>query len=87
MPNYMDIDKGSETDAPATMHCFLHRQHPDVETDEGAVKTYISSINFKPGSFAKCGWYVSMVLSKMKGAFIKNNVISDLFCLLFQWQL
>ena len=37
----MDIDKGSETDAPATMHCFLHRQHPDVETDEGAVKTVI----------------------------------------------
>ena len=41
MPNYMDIDKGSETDAPATMHCFLHRQHPDVETDEGAVKIVI----------------------------------------------
>ena len=41
MPNYIRLDKGSETGTLATMHCFLHRQHSDVETDEEAVKTVI----------------------------------------------
>ena len=41
MPNYIRIDKGSETGTLATMHCFLRRQHSDVETDEEAVKTVI----------------------------------------------
>ena len=36
MPNYMLIDKGSETGTIATMHCFLRRPHSDVETDEEA---------------------------------------------------
>ena len=83
MPNYMHIDKDSQIGTPATMHSFLHRQHPDIETDEEAVKTviYLSSINFKPGSFAKCSWYVCMVLSQMKGVFRENDVNSDLFCL------
>ena len=52
MPNYIRIDKGSET--IATIHCFLRRQHSDVETDEEAVKTDIWPINFKPCSFVKC---------------------------------
>ena len=41
MPNYIRLDKGSETGTLATMHCFLRRQHSDVETDEEAVKTVI----------------------------------------------
>ena len=41
MPNWMHADKGAETGAPATMHCFLRRQQPDVETDDKAVKTVI----------------------------------------------
>ena len=32
IPNYIRIDKGSETGTIATMHCFLRRQHSDVET-------------------------------------------------------
>ena len=43
MSNYILIDKGSETGTLATMHCFLPRQHSDVETDEDAVKTVIYS--------------------------------------------
>ena len=39
--NNIRIDKGSETGTLATMHCFLRRQHSDVETDEKAVKTVI----------------------------------------------
>ena len=35
------IDKGSETGAITTMHCFLRRQYSDVETDEEAGKTVI----------------------------------------------
>ena len=54
MPNYIHTDKGLETGTIATMHCFLPRQHLDVETEEKAVKTYIWSINFKPSSFVKC---------------------------------
>ena len=41
IPNYIRIDKGSETGTIATMHCFLRRQHSDVETDEEAFKTVI----------------------------------------------
>ena len=41
MPNYIRIDKGSATGTLAKMHCFLRRQHSDVETDEEAVKTVI----------------------------------------------
>ena len=41
MPNWMHVGKGAETGAPATMHCFLRRQQPDVETDDQAVKTVI----------------------------------------------
>ena len=41
MPNYIRIDKGSETGTFATMYCFLRRQHSNVETDEEAVKTVI----------------------------------------------
>ena len=41
MPNYIRIDKGSETGTLATMHCFPRRQHSDEETDEEAVKTFI----------------------------------------------
>ena len=50
MPNYIRSDKGSKTGTIATVHCFLRRQPLEVETDEEAVKTYIWSINFKPGS-------------------------------------
>ena len=42
MPNYIHIDKGSETATLATMHCFLHRQHLDEETDEETVKNVIN---------------------------------------------
>ena len=89
MPSFIHIDKGAETSTPATMYCFVCRQYRDVETDEEAVKTvcYIWSINFKRGSFSKCSWYVCMVLSKMTGVFRENDVISNLFCLLFQSQL
>ena len=41
MPNYIRIDKGPQTGAIATMHCFLCRQHSDVVTDEEPVKTVI----------------------------------------------
>ena len=41
IPNYILIDKGSETGTTATMHCFLRRQHSDVETDEEAVEIVI----------------------------------------------
>ena len=41
IPNYIRIDKGSETDTIAAMHCFLCRQHSDVETDEEAVEAVI----------------------------------------------
>ena len=39
--NYIRIDKGSEIDTIATMHCFRRRQHSGVETDEEAVETVI----------------------------------------------
>ena len=39
IPNYICIDKGSKTGTIATMHCFLCRQHSDVETDEEAAPT------------------------------------------------
>ena len=41
MPNYIRLDKGSETGTLAAIHCFLRRQHWDVETDEEAVNTAI----------------------------------------------
>ena len=41
MPNYIGIDKDSETGTLATMHCFLRRQHLDVVTYEEPVKTVI----------------------------------------------
>ena len=41
IPNYIRIDKGSETGTIAAMHCFLRRQHSDVETEEDAVETVI----------------------------------------------
>ena len=37
MPNYIRIDKGTETGTIAAIHCFLLTQHSDVETDEKAV--------------------------------------------------
>ena len=37
IPNYMRIDKDSETGTITTMHCFLHRQHSDVETENNAI--------------------------------------------------
>ena len=33
IPNYIGIDNGSKTGTIATIHCFLRRQHSDVETD------------------------------------------------------
>ena len=39
IPNYIRIDKGSETGTIAIIHCFLRRQHLDVEADEETVKT------------------------------------------------
>ena len=41
MPNYIRIDKGTETGTIAAIHCFLLTQHSDVETDEKAVQTVI----------------------------------------------
>ena len=41
IPNYIRIYKGSETGTFAIMHCFLRRQHLDVEADEEAIKTVI----------------------------------------------
>ena len=41
MPNYIRIDKGSETGTIVTMHCVLRRPHSDVETDEEAAQTVI----------------------------------------------
>ena len=41
MPNYIRIDKSSETGIIATMHCFLRRQHSDIGSDEKAVETLI----------------------------------------------
>ena len=45
MLNYMDIGKGAETGTPPTMHWFLRSQHPDVETEEEAVKTVIYMVH------------------------------------------
>ena len=33
IPNYIGIDNGSKTGTIATTHCFLRRQHSDIETD------------------------------------------------------
>ena len=41
IPNYIRINKGSETGTIAKMHYVLRRQHSDVETDEEAVKALI----------------------------------------------
>ena len=41
MPNFIRIDKGSETSTLTKMLYFLRRQQSDVETDEEAVKTVI----------------------------------------------
>ena len=41
MPNYIRIDKCSETGTFAAMHYFRQRQHSDVETDEETVQTAI----------------------------------------------
>ena len=45
MLNYMDIGKGAETGTPPMMHWFLRSQHPDVETEEEAVKTVIYMVH------------------------------------------
>ena len=42
IPNYIRIDKGSKTGTIAIIHCFLRRQHLDVEADEKAVKTVMN---------------------------------------------
>ena len=45
--------------AIATMHCLLHWQHLDVETDEEAVKTVVyGPLTSGQGSFVKHSWYV-----------------------------
>ena len=41
MPNYIRIDKCSETGTFAAMHYFRQRQHSDVETDEETAQTAI----------------------------------------------
>ena len=41
IPNYIRIDKGSETSTLATMHCYLRRQSIDVQTDEEAIEGVI----------------------------------------------
>ena len=40
LSNYIRIDKGTETGVLATMHCFLRKQQPDIETEE-AIDTVI----------------------------------------------
>ena len=39
MPKYICIEKGSGIVTIAAMHCFVRRQHSDVEIDEKAVRT------------------------------------------------
>ena len=87
MPSFIHIDKGAETSTPATMYCFVCRQYRDVETDEEAVKTVIyGQLTSNEVVFLNVAG-MCMVLSKMTGVFRENDVISNLFCLLFQSQL
>ena len=74
--------------AIATMHCLLHWQHLDVETDEEAVKTVVyGPLTSGQGSFVKHSWYVWRWVKKSVFVSWENNVISVLICLLLQPEL
>ena len=74
--------------AIATMHCLLHWQHLDVETDEEAVKTVVyGPLTSGQGSFVKHSWYVQRWVKKSVFVSWENNVISVLICLLLQSEL
>ena len=74
--------------AIAAMHCLLHWQHLDVETDEEAVKTVVyGPLTSGQGSFVKHSWYVWRWVKKSVFVSWENNVISVLICLLLQPEL
>ena len=74
--------------AIATMHCLLHWQHLDVETDEEAVKTVVyGPLTSGQGSFVKHSWYVRRWVKKSVFVSWENNVISVLIGLLLQSEL
>ena len=74
--------------AIAIMHCLLHWQHLDVETDEEAVKTVVyGPLTSGQGSFVKHSWYVWRWVKKSVFVSWENNVISVLICLLLQPEL